>query len=241
DRIGHLTVVRVLISKWHNCFSHLTPLYLCLVSREVWMQGCRSCSECSRENGCLRCSDRLFLFLHRDGMSHHGSCLHSCPAGHYGLRGTDANRCITPECERCFDKDFCTKCKRGFLLYKGKCLSSCPEVICVFSLCLEDCVFSTAGNWAEWSPCLYNGLSCGVRWGRQNRTRVLSWRTPEELSELCPPQSESRKCRLKKRCRKGKRCVIFNLFTICLKRYLTIFQVCVFITNYFIMNKKCIE
>uniref|UniRef100_A0A8B9L6L0 R-spondin 4 n=1 Tax=Astyanax mexicanus TaxID=7994 RepID=A0A8B9L6L0_ASTMX len=177
---------------------------------EVWMQGCRSCSECSRENGCLRCSDRLFLFLHRDGMSHHGSCLHSCPAGHYGLRGTDANRCIkcrAPECERCFDKDFCTKCKRGFLLYKGKCLSSCPE---------EDCVFSTAGNWAEWSPCLYNGLSCGVRWGRQNRTRVLSWRTPEELSELCPPQSESRKCRLKKRCRKGKRC--YMTFALCKTR-----------------------
>ncbi|XP_049335889.1 R-spondin-4 [Astyanax mexicanus] len=178
------------------------------VSREVWLQGCRSCSECSRENGCLRCSDRLFLFLHRDGMSHHGSCLHSCPAGHYGLRGTDANRCIkcrAPECERCFDKDFCTKCKRGFLLYKGKCLSSCPEGSFPHSTdCVEDCVFSTAGNWAEWSPCLYNGLSCGVRWGRQNRTRVLSWRTPEELSELCPPQSESRKCRLKKRCRKDK-------------------------------------
>ncbi|XP_072539334.1 R-spondin-4 [Salminus brasiliensis] len=177
-------------------------------SRESWRQDCRSCLECSKENGCLRCPDRLFLYLHRDGMSHHGSCLHSCPAGHFGLRGTDANHCIkckAPECERCFDKDFCTKCKGGFLLFKGKCLRSCPEGTFPHSTdCIEDCEYSSVGYWAEWSPCLHNGLSCGVRWGQQNRTRVLSWRMSEELSELCPPQSETRKCRLKKRCPKDK-------------------------------------
>ncbi|KAI4885150.1 hypothetical protein NFI96_031088, partial [Prochilodus magdalenae] len=113
--------------------------------------------------------------------------------------------CKAPECERCFDKDFCTKCRGGFLLFKGKCLSSCPEGTFPHSTdCVEDCVYSPVGYWAEWSPCLHNGLSCGVRWGWQNRTRVLSWRVPEELSALCPPQSETRKCRMKRRCPKGE-------------------------------------
>lgn len=156
-------------------------------------QDCKNCLECSKENGCLRCPEKLFLFLQRQGMSHHGSCLHSCPAGHFGVRGKDMNRCMSEftksplwlglectlfeawlthgapwpsmvlkhshtrcfvdngnmqsplkcsnalvfflffpeckaqECERCFSKDFCTKCKGGFQLYKGKCFSSCPE------------------------------------------------------------------------------------------------------------------
>lgn len=154
-------------------------------------QECKNCLECSKENGCLRCPEKLFLFLQRQGMSHHGSCLHSCPAGHFGMRGKDMNRCMSEftksllwlglectlfeawcplaiigfeafsharffvdngnmqlcpckcsnalvfflffpeckaqECERCFSKDFCTKCKGGFQLFKGKCFSSCPE------------------------------------------------------------------------------------------------------------------
>ncbi|XP_076869720.1 R-spondin-4 [Brachyhypopomus gauderio] len=177
-------------------------------TKETWRLDCKSCLECSKENGCLRCPERLFLYLHRDGMSHHGSCVHSCPSGHFGLRGTDANRCIkckAPECERCFDKDFCTKCKGGFLLFRGKCLSSCPEGTFPHTTdCVEDCVPGPVGSWGEWSQCLHNGLSCGFKWGCQNRTRVLSWTTPEELTALCPPQSENRKCRMKKKCPKDK-------------------------------------
>ncbi|XP_066520081.1 R-spondin-4 [Hoplias malabaricus] len=176
--------------------------------KESWRPHCRSCLECSRENGCLRCPERLFLHIHREGMSHLGSCLHSCPAGHFGLRGPDVNRCIkcrAPECERCFDKDFCTKCKGGFWLFKGRCLSSCPTgTFPLSSDCVEDCVYDVVGQWAEWSSCLHHGQSCGVRFGRQTRTRVLSWRIPEELSTLCPPQSETRKCRMKRRCPKDK-------------------------------------
>ncbi|KAK1796310.1 hypothetical protein P4O66_009378, partial [Electrophorus voltai] len=111
-------------------FSDIDAFTFVLVTKENWQQDCKSCLECSKENGCLRCPERLFLYLHRDGMSHHGLCVHSCPTGHFGLRGTDANRCIkckAQECERCFDKDFCTKCKGGFLLFKGKCFSSCPD------------------------------------------------------------------------------------------------------------------
>ncbi|KTG02078.1 hypothetical protein cypCar_00008619 [Cyprinus carpio] len=174
---------------------------------ETWQQDCRSCLECSKENGCLRCSERLFLFLNRDGMSHHGSCLHSCPSGHFGLRGKDLNHCMkckAPECERCFSKDFCTKCKGGYLLFKGKCFKNCPDGTFPKSTdCVEGCVFSSFGFWGEWSPCQHNGLSCGVRWGQQSRTRELSRNTPEETDALCPHQTESRKCRIKKRCPKG--------------------------------------
>ncbi|KAI2663870.1 R-spondin-2 [Labeo rohita] len=150
---------------------------------ESWRQDCRSCLECSKENGCLRCSERLFLFLNRDGM-----------------------KCKAPECERCFNKDFCTKCKGGYLLFKGKCFKTCPEGTFPQSTdCVEGCVFSIFGFWGEWSPCQHNGLSCGIRWGHQSRTRELSRNTPEETESLCPPQTESRKCRMKKRCPKDKR------------------------------------
>ncbi|XP_030634962.1 R-spondin-4 [Chanos chanos] len=172
--------------------------------REDW-KDCRNCLECSRDNGCVRCPERLFLFLRREGMTQHGSCLHSCPAGHYGQRSKEVNRCMkckAPECERCFNKDFCTKCKKGFLLFKGKCLSVCPEgTFPHLADCVENCELSPAGHWGEWGPCQHNGMLCGVRWGQQIRTRVVSWRMPEESSP-CPPVSESRKCRMKKRCPK---------------------------------------
>ncbi|XP_059426124.1 R-spondin-2-like [Carassius carassius] len=187
-------------------------LILTLAARkrsESWRQDCRSCLECSKENGCLRCSERLFLFLNRDGMSHHGSCVHSCPSGHFGLRAKDLNRCMkckAPECERCFSKDFCTKCKGGYLLFKGKCFKNCPEGTFLQSTeCVEGCVLSLFGLWGEWSPCQHSGLSCGVRWGQQSRTREVSRNTPEETESLCPPQTESRKCRMKKKSPKDKK------------------------------------
>ncbi|KAG7236850.1 hypothetical protein INR49_000154 [Caranx melampygus] len=64
-----------------------------LTANKETLEDCRSCLECSRDNGCVRCPERLFLFLQREGMSHHGTCLHACPAGHYGQRGKDINRC----------------------------------------------------------------------------------------------------------------------------------------------------
>lgn len=30
-------------------------------------------------------------------MSHHGTCLHACPAGHFGQRGKDINRCMSTD------------------------------------------------------------------------------------------------------------------------------------------------
>ncbi|KAM3877682.1 R-spondin-4 [Diretmus argenteus] len=175
-------------------------------------EDCRSCLECSRDNGCVRCPERLFLFLQRDGMSHHGTCLHACPAGHYGQRGKDINRCMkcrSSDCDHCFSRDFCTKCKLGFLLYKGKCLSHCPEGTFSHQTdCLEDCLLAPVGEWSDWSTCLRNGITCGFRWGKQTRTRGggLSRRTTEEKeASLCPSHSETQRCRMKKRCPKERR------------------------------------
>ncbi|KAG7493836.1 hypothetical protein JOB18_017249 [Solea senegalensis] len=164
---------------------------------------CRSCLECSRDNGCVRCPERLFLFLQRDGMSHHGTCLHACPAGHYGQRGKDINRCMkcrSLDCEHCFSRDFCTKCKSGFQLYKGKCMTSCPKGTFAHQKdCLESCLFASLGEWSEWSTCVHNGVTCGFRWGMQTRTRN-SRRPEEKTAWLCPSQNETQRCRMKKKC-----------------------------------------
>uniref|UniRef100_A0A3B4TNH6 R-spondin 4 n=1 Tax=Seriola dumerili TaxID=41447 RepID=A0A3B4TNH6_SERDU len=170
--------------------------------QEVRRKDCRGCLECSRDNGCVRCPERLFLFLQREGMSHHGTCLHACPAGHYGQRGKDINRCMkcrSVDCEHCFSRDFCTKCKPGFHLYKGKCLTSCPEGTLPHNTdCLEDCLLAPAAEWSEWSSCLRDGVTCGFRWGKQTRTRGGS-RTPEEKAALlCPSHSETQRCRMRK-------------------------------------------
>ncbi|XP_004547410.2 R-spondin-4 [Maylandia zebra] len=175
-------------------------------------EDCRSCLECSRDNGCVRCPERLFLFLQREGISHHGTCLHACPAGHYGQRGKDVNRCMkcrSSDCEQCFSRDFCTKCKPGFQLYKGKCLTHCPEGTRAHQTdCLENCVLAPVGEWSEWSVCLRDGVTCGFRWGKQTRTWVggQTGKTPDDkAAPICPPHSETQRCRMKKKCTTERR------------------------------------
>ncbi|KAG2461860.1 RSPO2 protein, partial [Polypterus senegalus] len=187
-------------------------------------------------------------------MRQHGSCVHACPPGHFGVRGQDVNRCIrckTSNCESCFSKDFCMKCKGGFHLFKGKCLVTCPEgtsphlsecVACILIetyrpisflcnamkaylfnfrtrkqvnsgcvghhlqllfidiLSLEGC---QVGKWSEWGTCTKNGQTCGFRWGMQERTKSTQEGLGEE-SPICTHVSESRRCRMKKRCPGGK-------------------------------------
>ncbi|XP_029008070.1 R-spondin-4-like isoform X2 [Betta splendens] len=163
---------------------------------------CRACLECSRDNGCVRCPEKLFLFLQRDGMSHHGSCVHACPAGHYGQRGTDANRCMkcrSPDCEHCFSRDFCTKCKAGLQLYKGRCLSTCPEGTHAHQTdCRDDCAGAAMSEWSQWSTCLHDGAPCGFRWGKQTRSRNRT--TEEKAAGPCWTHSETQRCRMKKKC-----------------------------------------
>ncbi|XP_030638277.1 R-spondin-3 [Chanos chanos] len=92
--------------------------------------GCQSgCQTCSVYNGCLTCKPKLFIHLERDGMRQIGVCLASCPNGFYGMRSPDRNDCIKcgSECDTCFNKNFCLRCRAGSYLHKGKCQESCPE------------------------------------------------------------------------------------------------------------------
>lgn len=54
---------------------------------------CKGCSVCSRDNGCVNCQPKLFLFLRRERMRQYGECLHDCPAGYYGMRSPEINMC----------------------------------------------------------------------------------------------------------------------------------------------------
>ncbi|KAL0984934.1 hypothetical protein UPYG_G00150660 [Umbra pygmaea] len=96
----------------------------------VVRSGCQGgCLTCSDYNGCLSCKPRLFIFLERSGMRQMGVCMASCPNGFYGTRSPDRNTCTKcrPECDSCFNKNFCTRCRLGFYLHLGKCQESCPD------------------------------------------------------------------------------------------------------------------
>ncbi|XP_077434576.1 R-spondin-4 [Vanacampus margaritifer] len=176
-----------------------------------WRSSCANCKQCSSDNGCVRCAERLFLLLRRRGTSQHGSCLHVCPQGYFGQRGRHHNRCLkcrSANCEHCFGRDFCTQCERDFRLHDGRCLSVCPEgTFARKRRCEDECVpapWSEWSEWSEWSACLRDGAPCGFSWGRQSRTRG-SERTPSPDRTTCPPRSETRKCRIKTRCPAGVR------------------------------------
>nr|XP_056700895.1 R-spondin-4 [Euleptes europaea] len=178
-------------------------------------ENCTGCVMCSEDNGCSTCQQRLFLLIWRDGIREFGACVHACPPGYFGLRGKELNRCSkcrSPSCESCFSKDFCMKCKEHFFLHKGRCFSACPPDTLAQSStreCQEKCEM---GPWSSWSPCSNQGRTCGCRWGLATRVREAT-RSSKEEAVMCPMLSESRKCRMKKRCpgeknekkRKGKR------------------------------------
>ncbi|KAG9335105.1 hypothetical protein JZ751_005668, partial [Albula glossodonta] len=109
--------------------------------------------------------------------------------------------CKAANCDRCFNKDFCTKCKGGFQLFKGKCMSSCPEGTVPHQTdCIEGC---HPTPWGEWSSCEWNGQPCGFRWGRQSRSRSAPG-GPDGVSSPCPTQHENRRCKMRKRCPEGE-------------------------------------
>uniref|UniRef100_A0AAZ3QCF6 R-spondin Fu-CRD domain-containing protein n=1 Tax=Oncorhynchus tshawytscha TaxID=74940 RepID=A0AAZ3QCF6_ONCTS len=87
------------------------------------------CLTCSVLNGCLSCKPRLFFHLKHDGMRERGTCLLSCPRGHYGTRSPHVNTCTKcrEDCVSCFNRNFCTHCHQGHYLYRGRCENSCPE------------------------------------------------------------------------------------------------------------------
>ncbi|XP_062848199.1 R-spondin-3 [Trichomycterus rosablanca] len=123
------------------------------------------CLTCSLYNGCLTCLPKLFIHLERDGMRQIGVCLASCPKGFFGTRSPEKNDCSKcgSECDTCFDKNFCTRCRAGSYLHKGKCHERCPEDLfpndvkrecvppcpanCVSCLNGETCLRCTSGHY----------------------------------------------------------------------------------------------
>lgn len=84
------------------------------------------------------------------------------------------------ECDSCFNKNFCTRCRAGFYLHLGKCQEYCPDGLvrsdtqreCVSSECLQ-LRFIKHMDQAQGlpfmdlcSPCIYPLLA---RWGSPNK------------------------------------------------------------------------
>uniref|UniRef100_A0A8D3A042 R-spondin 3 n=1 Tax=Scophthalmus maximus TaxID=52904 RepID=A0A8D3A042_SCOMX len=157
------------------------------------------CLTCSDYNGCLSCRPRFFMHLERIGMKQIGVCMTSCPPGFYGTRSPERNTCTSKhcrlECDSCFNKNFCTRCRAGFYLHLGKCQENCPE-----GLVRMHC---EVGEWSEWSPCSRPGRTCGFKRGQETRTRqVLQY--PSPFGKPCPEISEIRECLVKRRKCPGK-------------------------------------
>ncbi|XP_063297240.1 R-spondin-3 [Pelobates fuscus] len=166
-------------------------------------QGCQGgCATCSDYNGCLSCKPRLFFALVRNGMKQVGVCLPSCPSGYFGMRSPEINKCTKckADCETCFHKNFCTKCKGGFYLHSGKCLETCPEGFENNNHSMEcsNIVHCIVSEWGPWGPCTKKGKTCDFKRGNETRVREIV-QQPSARGTLCPPTTETRKCIVKKK------------------------------------------
>ncbi|XP_062320664.1 R-spondin-3 [Osmerus eperlanus] len=134
------------------------------------------CLTCSDYNGCLSCKPRFFIFLERNGMRQIGVCLLSCPSGFYGTRSPDRNICTKcgPECDSCFNKNFCMRCRAGYYLHQGKCQENCPEGL-VRSDTQRECVSSCP---AECDTCV-NSDTC-------TRCRSTFYLQQGQCNQVCP-------------------------------------------------------
>nr|XP_035948955.1 R-spondin-2 isoform X2 [Halichoerus grypus] len=140
-------------------------------------------------------------------MRQYGECLHSCPSGYYGHRAPDMNRCARcriENCDSCFSKDFCTKCKVGFYLHRGRCFDECPDGFAPLDETMECVEGCEVGHWSEWGTCSRNNRTCGFKWGLETRTRQIV-KKPAKDTIPCPTIAESRRCKMAMRhCPGGK-------------------------------------
>nr|WEQ50567.1 R-spondin-1 [Andrias davidianus]WMX21258.1 R-spondin 1 [Andrias davidianus] len=171
-------------------------------SAEVSPVCAKGCDSCSESNGCLKCSPKLFILLERNDIRQIGICLPSCPVGYFGVRNPDMNKCIKckiENCEACFSKNFCTKCKEGLYLHKGKCYATCPESFAAANGTMEcsspaQCEMS---EWGPWGPCSKKKKLCGFKKGMEERSRRIV-HVPSGDTTACPPTTESRRCTVQK-------------------------------------------
>uniref|UniRef100_A0A8C4EDL4 R-spondin Fu-CRD domain-containing protein n=1 Tax=Dicentrarchus labrax TaxID=13489 RepID=A0A8C4EDL4_DICLA len=159
------------------------------------------CATCSALNGCLSCKPRLFFHLELDGMRQRGTCLSTCPRGHYGMRSRHISTCTRckEDCASCFSEHFCTHCHLGHFLFRGKCENSCPNGLTAnaFLQCVPQ-VHCQVGEWTDWGPCVRKRSMRAYRRGEETRTRQVL-QSPSLHGDPCPHVSEIRKCVIKKR------------------------------------------
>uniref|UniRef100_A0A8D0E5T7 R-spondin 1 n=1 Tax=Salvator merianae TaxID=96440 RepID=A0A8D0E5T7_SALMN len=166
-------------------------------------QGCaKGCDLCSEFNGCLRCSPKLFILLERNDIRQIGVCLPSCPPGYFDVRNPDMNKCMKckiDNCEDCFSRNFCTKCKGPLYLHKGRCYASCPEGSSADGSTMECSapVPCEMGNWGPWGPCSKRRRLCGFRKGHEERSREVLQAPSGDVS-LCPATTELRRCTMQR-------------------------------------------
>uniref|UniRef100_A0A671X4P2 R-spondin 3 n=1 Tax=Sparus aurata TaxID=8175 RepID=A0A671X4P2_SPAAU len=170
------------------------------------------CATCSALNGCLSCKPRLFFHLELDGMRQRGTCLSSCPRGHYGTRSQHISTCTRckEDCASCFSENFCTHCHPGHFLFRGKCEISCPNGLTANALmqCLPQ-VHCEVGEWTDWGPCVRRRSMRAYRRGEETRTRRVL-QSPSASGDPCPHVSEIRKCVIKKRPKSPNRLLSFG-------------------------------
>uniref|UniRef100_A0A8C5HVX9 R-spondin 3 n=1 Tax=Gouania willdenowi TaxID=441366 RepID=A0A8C5HVX9_GOUWI len=158
------------------------------------------CATCSALNGCLSCKPRLFFHLEHDGIQQRGTCVSSCPRGHYGVRSPHINTCTRckSDCASCFSENFCTHCHPGHFLFRGRCYATCPKGLMPNPALRECTVHCEVGEWSDWGPCLQKQGLRAYRKGQETRTRQVL-QNPSVHGNTCPHLSEFRKCVFKKR------------------------------------------
>ncbi|KAG9342789.1 hypothetical protein JZ751_015655, partial [Albula glossodonta] len=112
-----------------------------------------------------------------------------------GMRRRGNDGCRIENCESCFSKDFCTKCKAGFYLHKGRCFEECPEGFAPSEDSMECGEGCEVGQWSEWGTCTRRNKTCGFKWGLETRTRQIVKKPPKDTIP-CPTIAESRRCKM---------------------------------------------
>ncbi|XP_023677008.1 R-spondin-1 [Paramormyrops kingsleyae] len=173
------------------------------ISTEVPPSCTRGCEVCSEYNGCLKCMPKLFILLERSDIRQIGVCLASCPVGYFGVRNPDmnkCNKCKIENCEACFSRNFCTKCKEGLYSHRGRCYLSCPEGLSPTNGTTECASIAQCelGEWGHWGSCMKKNKTCGFKKGTQTRVRDTA-ASPAAPPVTCTPETERRKCMTQKK------------------------------------------
>ncbi|NXY92282.1 RSPO1 protein, partial [Alcedo cyanopectus] len=93
--------------------------------------------------------------------------------------------CKIENCESCFSRNFCTKCKEGLYLHKGRCYVTCPEGYSAANGTMECSTQCEMSEWGPWGPCSKKRKLCGFKKGNEERTRRILQAPSGDVS-LCP-------------------------------------------------------